>query len=158
MNFIDTLCKKGILNKEKAESLRLEIQTSEKTEEEVILEKKVIDEDSLFELKSKDLKIPFLKEAAVKEITAKILELIPEESARHYRMIPLSKKGRVLEVGMVYPENIKAQEGLKFLGRQGRFSYEVFLITPSALEVLLKQYRTLTEEVGAALEELETEI
>jgi len=58
---------------------------------------------------------------------------------------------------MVYPEDLKAQEALKFLARQAPFTYQVFLITPTTFSNLLKQYRTLRREVGRALEELETE-
>ena len=58
---------------------------------------------------------------------------------------------------MVYPEDLKAQEALKFLGRQGLFAYRVFLITLTTFSNLLKQYRTLRREVGRALEELEVE-
>ena len=59
---------------------------------------------------------------------------------------------------MVYPEDLRAQEALKFLSRQGKFICRIFLITPSAFNNLLKQYRTLRGEVKKALEELETEL
>jgi len=86
------------------------------------------------------------------------LEIIPEESAKYYQMIPIGRKGDTLEVGMVYPEDLKAQEALKFLTRQEKVAYQVFLITPTTLDNLLKQYRTLKKEVSKALEELEEEI
>jgi type IV pilus assembly protein PilB len=58
---------------------------------------------------------------------------------------------------MVYPEELKTQEVLKFLARQGNFTYNIFLVTPSNFNNLLKQYKTLKKEVGSALEKLETE-
>jgi type IV pilus assembly protein PilB len=73
-------------------------------------------------------------------------------------MIPLAKKDNLLEVGMVYPEDATAQEALKFLARQSKFSYQVSLITPSTFEKILKQYRTLSREVTRALGELEEEL
>ncbi len=154
---VQQLVKKGLLEKEKATSLEFEIKTSGKKEEEVILERRIVSEDFLFSLKSEDLKTP-LKEVVAEEISLKILELIPEETAKYYQMIPLAKKAQALEVGMVYPEDLKAQEALKFLARQGAFSYKVFLITLTTFNNLLKQYRTLRREVGRALEELETEL
>jgi len=156
MTLIQQLVKKGTLDKEKATALEFEIRESGKKEEEVILEKRICDEDFLFNLKSKNLKIP-LKEIIVSEVPLETLEMIPEETAKYYQMIPLVRKGETLEVGMVYPEDLKAQEALKFLARQGPFSYQVFLITPTTFSDLLKQYRTLRREVGRALEELETE-
>jgi len=84
--------------------------------------------------------------------------LIPEETVKYYQMVPLSKTRNFLEIGMVYPEDLKAQEALKFLARQGKFNYQVFLITPTTFNELLKQYRTLKMELGRALEELKVEL
>jgi len=123
-----------------------------------LLERRIVEEKFLFSLKSQNLKIPLKEEILPEEIPLKVLEQIPEESARYYKMIPLAKKDRLLEIGMVYPEDLRAQEALKFLARQGKFSYKVFLITPSVFNRCLKQYRTLREEVRRALEELEVEL
>jgi type IV pilus assembly protein PilB len=157
MSLINELVKKGILEKEKAASLEFEMKQSGKREEEFLIERRVVDEPFLFSLKSERLNIPFKKSIADKP-SLEVLELIPEETARHYSMISLRKKGNVLEVGMIYPEDLKAQEALKFLARQGKFDYKIFLITPATLNNLVKEYKTLKREVGRALEELETEL
>jgi len=157
MNLLQQLVKKGIIDQEKASSLEFEIKETGRREEEVILERKVCEESFLFSLKSENLKIP-LKEIPVAEVSLETLGMIPEETAKHYQMIPLAKKDKVLEVGMVYPEDLKAQEALKFLARRGNYTYQVFLITLTAFAELLKQYRTLKREVGRAMEELEVEM
>jgi len=157
MTLVQYLVKKEIIDKKKAASLEYEAKVSGKKEEEVILEKGLVPEGFLFELKSENLKIP-LKKVVPEEVPLKILELIPHESAKYYKMIPLAKKDNTLEVGMVYPENLQTQEALKFLSRQGKFNYKVFLITPTTFDNLFKQYRTLKKEVKRALEELELEI
>jgi type IV pilus assembly protein PilB len=153
---IQELVKKGVLDKSKATSLEYEIKTSGRKEEAVILENKIVSEDFLFGLKSEILKIP-LKIVSVEEVFLKALETIPEGSAKYYRIIPLNKKENHLEVGMVYPEDLKAREALEFLARQNKFSYKIYLITFSNFKELLKKYRTLKKEVTRALEELETE-
>jgi type IV pilus assembly protein PilB len=157
MNLIQQLVKEGLIDKKQTSALEFEVKTSGKKPEEIILEKGLLSESSLFSLKSEILKTP-LKEVVPEKIPLEILELIPEESARFYWMAPLEKKDNVLGVGMVYPEDIKAQEALKFLSRQGNFEYEIFLITPSTFNSLLKQYRTLRREVRRALAELESEL
>jgi len=157
MSLIKQLIEKGIVDKEKALSLEFEIKQSGRKEEDVIMETGLVPETVLFGLKSENLKIP-LKEVAVEQVPLKTLELIPEETAKYYQMIPLEKAEKYLEIGMIYPEDLKAQEALKFLARQGKFNYKVFLITPNTFKNLLKQYRTLKREVGLALEELETEL
>lgn len=157
MTLVQQLVRKKILNKEKATSLEFEIKNSGRKEEEVILEKKIVSESFLFKLKSENLKIP-LKEVLPEDVPFKVLERIPEASAKYYKMIPISKRGDLFEVGMVYPEDLKAQEALKFLTRQEKLSYKVFLLTPTIFNNLLKQYRTLKKEVTKALEELEDEV
>ncbi len=156
-DLIRQLVKKGILDQEKATALEFETRESGKREEEVILGRRICSEDFLFGLKSENLKIP-LKKITIQEVPLETLGMIPEETARHYQMIPLVKKNNTLEVGMVYPEDLKAQEALKFLARQGKFNVEVFLVTPTTFSNLLRQCRTLRREVGRALEELETEL
>jgi len=157
MTLVQQLLKRKTINKEKATTLEFEIKNSGRKEEEVILEKKIVAENVLFNLKSENLNTP-LREVIPEDVPLKILEIIPEESAKYYQMIPLDKKDDLLEVGMVYPEDLKAQEAIKFLARQAKLSYKVFLITPTTLYNLLKQYRTLKKEVSRALEELEEEI
>jgi len=157
MSLIQELVKKGILEKAKAEALEKEIKTSLKKEEIVLLEKEIVSEDFLFKLKSDYLEIP-LKTIDPKSVPLEILELIPQETASNYKMISLSKKNNTLDIGMVYPEDLDAQEALKFLARRGKFDYKVFLITFSVFVQLLKQHKSLRKEVGKALEELEEEM
>ena len=154
---VQQLVEKRILEKEKAVSLEAEISSSGKREEEIILGKKITSEDFLFKLKSENLNIPLKTDITVEEISLEVLGSIPEESVKYYKMIPLARKDNLLEMGMVYPDDLRAQEALKFLARQGKFDYRIFLITPSFFNEILKQYRTLKGEVGKVLEELKVE-
>lgn len=157
MSLVQQLVKKGLLEKDNATSLEYEIKETGRKEEELILEKRIVSEDFLFGLKSENLKIP-LKKIDPDEISLKTLEIIPESSARVYHFIPIARKDNTVEIGMVYPEDIKAQEALEFLSRQQNLSFKIFLITLSDFNKLLKKYRTLKGEVARALEELETEL
>jgi len=157
MSLIQKLIEKGKLDARKAKVLEEEILASGKKEEDLLLEKKLISVDVLFAIKGEILGVPFLPDAESLEVPNKTLALIPEDSARFYRLMPLNLKEEILEVGMVDPEDIKAKEVLLFLARQHRFDYKIFLITPVAFDALSKQYRNLREEVGAALEAMETE-
>ena len=157
MSLIKHLIKKKLLEKSRATTLEYEIKSSNKKEEEILLERKIVSEDFLFGLKSEMLKVP-LKTISPDDVLLKNLEIIPEDSAKYYNMIPLSRKDNHLEIGMVYPDDLKAREALEFLARQNRFTYNVFLITISNFNEILKKYRTLKKEVTIALEELETEM
>jgi len=157
MSLIRELVNKGLIKEKEIASLEFEMKKSGRRTEEFLLEKRIVEEPILFSLKSETLKIPLRKVVADK-VSLETLELVPEETAKYYSMIPLSKKDNSLEIGMVYPEDLKAQEALKFLARQGKFTYQVFLITPTTFKKVLQQYKGLKKEVGRALEELKTEL
>ncbi len=158
MILIEQLVKRGVLKKEKALSLETEIKNSVKKEEEVLIREKIVSEDFLFNLKSEILKIPLKREVDKEKIAQKVFEIIPEESARYYKMISLSKKKDILDVGMVYPEDLSAQEALKFLSRQEKFTPQVFLITLTVFSELIKRYQDIRKNVDQALQQLETEL
>ncbi len=158
MILIEQLVKRGVLKKEKALSLETEIKNSVKKEEEVLIREKIVSEDFLFNLKSEILKIPLKREVDKEKIAQKVFEIIPEESARYYKMISLSKKKDILDVGMVYPEDLSAQEALKFLSRQEKFTPQVFLITLTVFSKLIKRYQDIRKNVDQALQQLETEL
>ena len=73
-------------------------------------------------------------------------------------MIPLSLKGDILEVGMVFPENTQAQEAIKFLARQNKFTPKIFLITFSDFKKYMGKYQAPEKEMEKALEVLNKEI
>ena len=154
---IPKLVEKGIISEEEAVVLESEAKISGKKEEEIIVGKNIFPEKDLFQLKSEVIGVPF-REIETEEVLLKALEFISEESAKHYKMVPLKIEENTLEVGMVYPENLKAREILNFLARRNNFSYKTFLITPSNFNMILKQYRTLKKEFSQALESLEGEL
>ncbi|MBU1045556.1 GspE/PulE family protein [Patescibacteria group bacterium] len=157
MNLINQLLKQKIVDKKTADSLLKESEGSGRTLEEIVLSRQLFPEDKLFQIKSDTLGIP-LKEVISQDIPADVLELIPQDSAEHYKMVPLKRKQNMLEVAMVYPEDLKAQEALNFLARQRGFNYRVSLITLSSFQRFLKKYQNLGREVKTALQELERQL
>jgi len=156
MKLLQELFGNGLLSEDDKNKLEKESEKTGKTEEQIILERKIVPEDELFRLKSKISKI-VLKKIKAEEVPLDILKLIPEEAAMNYKMVPLAKNGNVFEIGMIYPEDVAAQNALRFLSRQENFNFEIFLITFTDLNNLLKQYRTLKSETAKALDELQQE-
>jgi len=156
MKLLQELYANGILSDQTKKQLEDEIEKSGKTEEDVILEKKVIPEDSLFELKSRVFRVPF-KKIKEEEVPIEVLELIPEEAVVNYKMMALSRNENFVEIGMVYPEDIIAQNALRFLANQQKFDYKVYLISISNLQDLLKQQKNISAETKRALEQYNKE-
>jgi len=153
MNLISKLVEKGMIEEKKQAEIEYDVKKTGKTVEEIIIEKGLASEEAVFNVKSELFKIP-LKKISPESIPLEILEIIPEESTAIYKMIPLAINKNVIEIGMVYPDNISAQDALRFLSRQNKFKYEISLITLSNFKELLKQHRTLKSETNRALAEL----
>ena len=135
MSLIQALVKKGTLEKGKAGELEYEIKKSGKSEEEVLLGKGIVPEQVLFSLKSEIIKIP-LKEIPVEEIPLKVLEMIPEESAKYYKMIPLAKKDNIVRGGDGLSRRFEGAGGFKIFIPAGKFACKIFFNKPSTFLII----------------------
>jgi len=153
MKLLQELFAQGLLSEAKMDALNKQTENTGRTEEDIILENKIVSESALFELKSKVLGIP-LKTVKAEEVPSDVLELMPEEASINYKMVPIARTGKDVQIGMVYPEDISAQNALRFLAGQENFSYQAYLITPGNLASLLKQRKNISIETNKALEEL----
>jgi type IV pilus assembly protein PilB len=154
MKLLQEIFAKGFLSEERMDELKKEIIDSGRTEEEIILTKKIVSEDFLFSLKSKLLNIP-LRKIDPDKISLEILEIIPEEASVNYKMASIEKASdNSVLIGMVYPEDIAAQNALRFLANQESFTYQTCLISPSDMGNLLKRRKNISSETKKALEEL----
>jgi type IV pilus assembly protein PilB len=88
----------------------------------------------------------------------KMLRYIPEESARHYGMIPLRIEDDVLVVGVTDPENLALHDVLNFITAKQQMPYKLAVILEQDFENGLHSYENLTGEVDEALSALEVEL
>ena len=86
-----------------------------------------------------------------------VLRYIPEESAEHYKIAPLSVTDGVLEVGMLNPENIEGIDALNFIAKATGTPFKVFRISQADFDTVLKMYRGLSGDVDRAVSELQVE-
>lgn len=161
-DLLKELQNKGLISPEKVSALEEKAGGSEKRVEEIILEDSniSINEEELFRIKSGLIDIPFKQSVNLDKlgsILPDIANLIPKDSAKHYKMVPLNKKNDTIDIGMVYPKDLKAQEVLRFLSRRGGFSYNIYLITPATFQEILNQYEELRKGAGAALGAIDEE-
>jgi len=156
MILLDHLLEKGIITTADVSSISNAIKGDEKKLEEAILDRGV-DEKSLLAAKGELYDVPSI---TIDEsgIPFDILRLIPEESAQHYRMVPLDMKDGFLEVGLVEPDNIEAKDALSFISSKEKVSYKIFVISEKDFDDVLKMYSGLSGQVKEALGEYETEL
>lgn len=156
MSILDVLKEKKLITEEDLESIQKESKSGGLSLEQVLISRGIAPEEIL-KAKGSALDIPtrIIKDA---DIAPKILEYIPQESAEHYKLIPLNVKDGVLEVGVVDPNDIEARDALNFISSRIGMPYKIFLVTLDDFESALEKYKGLTGEVTKALSELETEI
>ncbi len=152
MDFVDFLAQKKLINPGEVQNIRDEIQAGKS------LDKAVADRglatDALLEAKSEYYKIP-IKAIGKEQVPFDILKNIPEESAVHYKMVPIGLKGGFLEVGMVNPDSIDAIDALNFISSKINIPYKVYIISEGDFDQVLEIYKGLSGEVTKALHELE---
>ncbi|MEX2013637.1 MAG: GspE/PulE family protein [Parcubacteria group bacterium] len=92
------------------------------------------------------------------EISGQILEYISQDSAEHYKVVPIGVKDGVLEVGATDPNDLEARDALNFISSRIGLPYKLFLISEKDFALMLEKYKGLSGEVTKALSELESEL
>ncbi|TAL49590.1 type II/IV secretion system protein [Patescibacteria group bacterium] len=156
MSILEVLAQKKIIRREDIAAILNDAEEAGVGVEQILLQRGVEPEEIL-KSKSEFLDIP-VHPLKNKEIPAKILEYIPEESATHYRFLPLAVKEGVLEVGVVDPDNLEARDALNFIASKIGMPFKLYLISEQEFESALAGYKGLSGEVTKALSELETEL
>ena len=91
------------------------------------------------------------------KIPFKVLKYIPEDSAIHYQIAPLSDAEGVLGVGMIDPDNMESIDALNFIARSVGMPFKLYRITREDFERIVTMYRGLGGEVERAVSDLESE-
>src|ERR1022692_3264438 len=104
----------GLMDDAMANRLRRDALIASEPIESIIWRQRLVDPAKIAEIKSTALKVPYQPVDPAK-IDAKLLTMIPEDTARTYATIPLSFENGLLVVGMVNPDDTKAQDAIKFV-------------------------------------------
>ncbi len=147
------LVKEGLIQEEVSKRLQAEAVVLNKNPEDILYDRHGADESKVAKVKSKLLGIPF-KAVESDSITPDLAKLISEGTIRNYKVVPIQKSDNLLVVGMVHPDDAKAQEALKFIAKQQKLNLGVYLITPSDWQMILRKYSPYDNEVASAVQAL----
>lgn len=153
-DFLQLLTQKGVIQENDAAALLKEADSKKISVDSLILKKNLLKEEDLYQFKSQFLGIELRFFSETDSIPYDVLSLVPQEAASEYQFIPLGRTDIYLQVGMVRPEDFRAQEALHFISSRLGLKTEVFLMTPQSFALAMRQYQTLTGEVSTALESL----
>ncbi len=150
---LEQLQARGILDPTAAARIKRDALVTGKPAENLIAEERLVPDDKVAEVKSAMLNVPYQKIEA-QSIDPKLFAVVPEETARTYETIPISMQDGLLVIGMMHPEDPKAQEAMKFIARQNRLNLGVYLITYTDWRAVLARYSPYRTEIAKAVESL----
>ncbi len=153
MDILSLLKEKGVLKPEDADQVSAEVKGG--SELESVLERHGVPAETYLKTLSEYYKIPYKTLPTTNPVDKDSLQFIPEESAKHYEFVPISVKDGALEVGIVDPNNIEAQDALQFISSRLGMPYKIFLISRTDLKKVLEEYESFTGVVDEALLELD---
>ena len=153
--FLSILIQRQLISETQAKQILQEAKSLDKRAEEVIYSKKLVEEKTVAQIKSELFKLPIKFFEKNEIIPRDVLHLIPEDTARHYKFIAFKKEEDTLSIGMVFPDDIRAQEAVKFILNRLNLKFKVFIITPSDLKLALSQYQTFIEEFNQLLSDFQ---
>lgn len=156
MSLIDILVQKNIVSPDDVPNIEHEMEQQGVSAEDVLLRRGIKAEDVL-NSKAEFFGVPRRDLSGV-EIAFNVLAYIPEESAVHYKFVPLVLNEGVLEVGLVDPDNIEARDALNFISSKVHMPFKIFLISEDDFAKVIGMYKGISSEVGVALTDLESEL
>lgn len=153
LKFLKEIQSANLLNQGDFELLEREVRLSGRPVEAIAVERRLVDDKKLAELKAKVLGIPY-KKVNTTELSKDLFEIFPEETVRTYSVIPIEKQEDLLVVGMVDPDNLQAQEAVKFIARRLHLNLGVYVICWTDWQAVLQRYSPYKSEIEAAIKSL----
>ncbi|OGY57114.1 MAG: hypothetical protein A3D47_00385 [Candidatus Colwellbacteria bacterium RIFCSPHIGHO2_02_FULL_43_15] len=150
---IEALIKKTLLSDELGQKLLLESKQTNRPVEDILYIRRLAEEVSVAQIKSEILGIPY-KKINPDDIKPEVIKFIPEETAQNYGFVPLSADKKILVAGMLHPNDVRAQEALRFIAKENKLSLGVYIITPSDFELVLRKFSPYRSEVDEAVRSL----
>ena len=153
---VQELLKREFFDESTAKKILEDASAAKKDVEELIVEQRLVDDEELAKIKSQLLGFPF-KRIKVEELDEKLIDKIPQETIKNYKVIPISLENNLLVVGLVYPEDPKVQDALRFIANKEGVGLGAYLITHTDFENAIRRFFPYKSEVLEALQAVKIE-
>jgi len=81
------------------------------------------------------------------EIDGSVVKLIPQETAKRYQILPLSRVGASLTIAMVDPTNVFAMDDIKFMTG---LNVEPVVVAEASVQAAIARYYSTSREIELA--------
>lgn len=154
-SIIDVLEQDGKLTPQQVSAIKLESINTGQPWEKIIIDRNFASQKDIVQARSKMLAIPFvdINQIESQGVSAEILNLVPEQVARRYKLIPFKQEGENLSIAMVDPLDIQVAQFIE--KKTGKRILRYFGLEEDILKAIGDQYsQNLTTEVVSALKEV----
>lgn len=147
----DVLAVAGHLTPEQVTFVKSEVKRRQETSDRIIAQMNWVTGEQLTEAKATVMGVPYCRPDA-QPLAPEILNYVPEDVAKRFTIIPISKDGDTLSVAMVDPLDLQT---IEFLEKKSGFSVRPLLASADSItRAVNDQYnRGLSSEVTEALKE-----
>lgn len=153
MSLLEELSKKGVIKESQIGEIKVRAHDKFGGDIDEALIESGVSEEKVLEVKGEYLKIP-IKQINPQDMSFDVLKYISEDSATHYKFVPLEFKDGVLSVGVVDPSNTQAMDALQFISANLGMPFKIFLITKSVYAAVMESYKGIGNQIGAALDQM----
>ncbi len=153
---INELVRAGRLAQADADTLVATAIKEQKDVGALLIESKIISDADLAKFKSELYRMPLIDLERV-EPDPNAFKEISEDVAGFYRVVPFSVGDGILKTGILDPEDINALEALKFIASDKGLKLEKYVISYKDFSTTLKKFKSLSGEVGKALQSIAEE-
>ena len=116
----------------------------------IIISLGLVEEETMAKVKAELSGLPYYN-IQDEELAESVLNFLPEEIARTYKIICFAREDKLINIGLVEAD-LKAMEAVNFLVSEDHLSPVFYLISEGSWQRGIKQYQKIEEEISTALE------
>ncbi len=148
----DILFQDNVLNQDQLSAVKLESINTGQPVEVIIKNHNFASDEQIGQARARQLGVQFVKLEG-RGIASDVLNLVPEQVARRYKLIPFEKEGDALSIAMVDPLDLQV---VQFVESKAKLKTRRFLATENdVIQAINEQYsQNLSTEVVSALKEV----
>lgn len=157
MNVLDLFLAERLISQDQLETIASRQATEQLPLEAILLDLGIARDEvkrlfaTYFEIPSHTIDDDFI-------VPSNILSYIPEDSAMHYGIAPLTLDSGVLIVGVNNPDDLQLREALNFISTKHNLPYKLVYLLPDEIKKAQAYYANIKAEVTDALVSLEGEL
>lgn len=138
------------ITKDKIEFLKKKLTEEDQNIDNIIKKYYLIDLEKYAQIKATVIGMPY-KNLLDEKVNTDALKLLPINLSANYKMVIFNKRDKILDVGLVDPEDFSAIEAIEFLAHKNNYKLKYYLISEESFNSVFKKTENIKQQVNEAL-------